>query len=533
MTFYLTGFTDTKKFVVMSPDGSEDITANCTTTIANGVVTIKSYPAFTVSTETANLSTSDNWSGGEFVKEGVVYIINTSGAETTITVPEACTYTGIYVQGKVRFKFENGAKLSDSCCVIQLKGSDATLVIDGATNEIEQNYSNMISGEGAVEVYGTVCMSYGSDFKGGITAKANSKLSTSAALGSGYGAYTGTMTIEEGATVDFTNAGTLAGLVLKPTSTGAVTLNNLGSLTRSSVALDLSMLDRANMTFGSTCTVVTGTAGTIVDSLVTQTSGDDWYSLSCNSEGSALIVSKLAEPKKKFMHYDFNQSSLSAEEVASDSKYHISSYGGEAVTPTVVKRGKTGTSARIFFKNNDENYVPYFSSISAGKQFLYSGALSVTTVARVMCAPTSEDSVILWALGSELGKNCLGLVAVNETTVAFAQVGNSNAKVICQVEGIPNLKTEYHFFAVVIDGTKATLYVDKMTPVEGTTGVTDPGQTGQIGSSFGGNTDGYTRANSTGYYLDDWAIYDLALTADEVNALRKKYCPTPFMITAE
>ncbi len=528
------GFTDTSKFKLYSADETEitDIHVK----IDGDVVSVSAAPTFTVSTATANLSTTANWSGSTFVKTGVIIIANTSGAEATITVPEACTYGMIYVQGKVRFKFESGAKLSDSGCQIDLMDANATLVIDGATNEIEQNYSNVIAGEGAVEVYGTVCMKSPSTFTGGITAKTNATLSTSSTLGRGYGETTGTMTIEGGATVDFTNAGTLAGLVLKPTSTGAVTLNNLGSLTRSSVALDLSMLDRANMTFGSTCTIVTGTAGTIVDSLVTQTSGDDWYSLSCNSEGSALIVSKLADPKKKFMHYDFNQDSVAAANVASDSHYKISSFS-DATTPTLIKRGKTGTSAKIFYVGDSNRFEAYFEGNTAGKQYLYSGALSVTTVARVMCAPSSGSSVVLWALGASQGgggsDSGIGLVAVNETTVALAQLLKGNAKVICQVSDIPNLTTQYHFFAVVIDGTTAKLYVDKLPSAEGTTTATNLGQAGQFGSTYQGNPNEYTRVDSTGYYLDDWAIYDLALTADEVNALRKKYCPTPFMITAE
>ena len=332
----------------------------------------------------------------------------------------------------------------------------------------------------------------------------------------------------------------LSSLQLSPT-VGGVTVENIGNV-NAAVPITLNgvgfVADAA--TVGERVTLVKGTVNTITNGFATialggrfAMSADGASELTYAADGS--LVSATIQTVKPFLHYDYNQESLSAANVASDSTYKISSYGGEAVTPTVIKRGKTGTSAKIFFENNSSNYEPYFDSNTANKQFLYSGALSVTTVARVMCAPASGNSVLLWNLGSVYnGKNSLGLVAVNETTVALAQTGNDATyrKVICKVEGISNLKTEYHFFAVVIAGTKATLYVDKMTPVEGTTEATDLGQIGQIGAIYGGvsQTSGYDRVGSTGYYLDDWAVYDLALTADEVNALRKKLLPDPFVI---
>ena len=532
LTFTLKGFTTAANFKLYKADGTE--ITDVQVKINGDLVSVTATPMFTVSTAEADLSTAANWSGSEFVKTGAIIINNTSGAETTITVPEACTYTMVYVRGKVRFKFSENATLSTTGCSIQFHDANAALAIDGGTTEAE--YKNTITGDGKVDVYGTVKMTKISSFTGGITVKPGASLSTSCSCG--FGAQSGTMTIEGGATVDFSNAGTLAGLVLKPTNTSTIGLTNITSLTRSSVVLDLSTLDRTNMTYGSTFKIVTGTAGTITSSLMTQVSGDDWYSLSYNEAGSELVVSKLADPKKKFMHYDFNsQSSGAAQNLASDSESYITSFNdGNGATLTLSKRGKTGTSAKIV-----SGSTPYYSGISAGKQFLYSKALSVTTVARVMCAPTSGNKVILWGIGSmqpqvDSGATSLFLVAVDTNTVALVE-GTSTARVvqeICRVTGIKNLTTEFHFFAIVIDGALATLYVDKLAPQTGTNIATDLGQCGQFGSTFRGlPNDGYQTVGSTGYYLDDWAVYDLALTADEVNALRKKYCPTPFMITAE
>ena len=57
------------------------------------------------------------------------------------------------------------------------------------------------------------------------------------------------------------------------------------------------------------------------------------------------------------------------------------------------------------------------------------------------------------------------------------------------------------------------------------------GQAGQIGSLHGGAIRAYSRVNTGdgGYYLDDWAIYDTALTAREIGRLRLRLLAVPLV----
>ena len=41
---------------------------------------------------------------------------------------------------------------------------------------------------------------------------------------------------------------------------------------------------------------------------------------------------------------------------------------------------------------------------------------------------------------------------------------------------------------------------------------------------------GYNKAGANGYLLDDWRVYDAALTAKEVKALKRELNPDPLFI---
>ena len=358
-----------------------------------------------------------------------------------------------------------------------------------------------------------------------------------------------TIKMMPGTTLDLNAGLTVATVQLYPQTTG-VTINNKGNLT-GTIKLDATgfLISEAEAVVDKTYTLVTGTKNTITNGFATVSLGSR-VKTDYAADGTALTAT--IQTLKPFLHYDFNQESIAAANVSSDSEYAIKAFH-DGETPTLIKRGKTGTSAKIFFINGTpgsaNRFNPYFSELSAVsesttvKQFFHAGVLSATTVARVMCAPSSGEPVVLWGLGASQSSggsdSCIGLVAVNETTVALASlrksaIGQGSSDIICKVENIKDLTTAFHFFAIVVDGTSAKLYVDKLPPVEATISASvanNLGTCGQFGGTYYGNPEGlYQKVNSTGYYLDDWAVYDAALFESEVNALRKKLLPDPFVI---
>ncbi len=247
-----------------------------------------------------------------------------------------------------------------------------------------------------------------------------------------------------------------------------------------------------------------------------------------------MSLTGLVQFPEKFLHYDFNEETVDASQTATDSKYETGAWGEkEGDGPFIVNRGRTGTSAHVFYNSSSDCCAPYWTSLSSGYGFQEAGVLTVTTVARVPKAATTEN-VPLWGLGSTKEKRAgFGLVAINKTTVALVSWDNESPTEVCRVTDIPDLSTSFHFFAIVLDGTKATLYVDKRDPVEGHYAMPALAAYGQIGGFHGGVIKTYSKPSATGIYLDDWAIYEAALFKSEINALRMKYAPTPFMLLVE
>jgi hypothetical protein len=85
---------------------------------------------------------------------------------------------------------------------------------------------------------------------------------------------------------------------------------------------------------------------------------------------------------------------------------------------------------------------------------------------------------------------------------------------------------------VVADANGTTFYVDKQKATSDVPAATAIGQEGQLGSFHSGAPTGYNKAgaNGDGYYLDDWRVYDAALTAKEVKALKRELNPDPLFI---
>ena len=142
-----------------------------------------------------------------------------------------------------------------------------------------------------------------------------------------------------------------------------------------------------------------------------------------------------------------------------------------------------------------------------------------------------ETGVILWGLGNTNNSNpAMGLIAVNSTTaavVARSTSGTVETNLMLQVTS--DLTKGWHFFAVVADANGTTFYVDDLKAASSVPAAAAVGQQGQLGSFHGGATGG-SKVGDDGYYLDDWRVYDAALTEAEVRSIKGAICPDPFTI---
>ena len=154
------------------------------------------------------------------------------------------------------------------------------------------------------------------------------------------------------------------------------------------------------------------------------------------------------------------------------------------------------------------------------------GEVTVTTVARM-----KETGVILWGLGNTNNSNpAMGLIAVNSTTaavVARSTSGTVETNLMLQVTS--DLTKGWHFFAVVANADGTTLYVDNLSASTDKTVSFAIGQQGQLGSFHGGEI-GASKVGADGFYLDDWRVYDAALTVAELRALKRKLLPDAFFL---
>ena len=302
--------------------------------------------------------------------------------------------------------------------------------------------------------------------------------------------------------------------------------------------------DPAGVAVGTEVTLLTdpnnGLLGTNDTAIVSLAPGSRFTAVTVEAGAvKATVQDPLAA--NKFMHYDFNESGTEVTldgAKAVDSTYAISSWGDKNGNgPFTVSKGRNGRSAHIFYTSDNDRFVPYWGGNSANKAPNYAGALTVTTVARLdFAGRTAADGVTtavpLWGLGKTVGGSGFGLVCTGADSVGVVAWPTPNAsELIVEMTGIANLKTAFHFFAIVATPAGTTLYVDDRAVATAKTIPANIGQAGQIGSLHGGEIRAYSRVNTGdgGYYLDDWAIYDTALTAREIGRLRLRLLAVPLV----
>ena len=351
-------------------------------------------------------------------------------------------------------------------------------------------------------------------------------------------ATTGTLVLD-GATLELSNAASnLAGINV--VAKGCATINiavapsALGSLTISPTA---SGTTASNWNLPTTCVPVVNTANVDVSglsggqSVVLFTDTNEHLVYGSNvvwqvggrfeghndvHEVTATYAAGIPQP---FLHYDFNNGAAVDTGKASDSKYQISSVG-EASSVTLVN-SRNGKAVQVH-----TDYTPYWSSTTAEISSFHAGEATVATVARL-----KETGIILWGLGNNGGSNtALGLVAPTATSASVIMRNpDGTVTTLATVSETDDLTKGWHLFVVVADANGTTFYVDDSKAASVVPAATAIGQQGQLGSFHGGAI-GASKVGANGYLLDDWRVYDAALTAKEVKALKRELNPDPLFI---
>ena len=124
----------------------------------------------------------------------------------------------------------------------------------------------------------------------------------------------------------------------------------------------------------------------------------------------------------------------------------------------------------------------------------------------------------------------LGLVAPTATSAAVIMRNpDGTVTTLATVSETDDLTKGWHLFVVVADANGTTFYVDDSKAASVVPAATAIGQQGQLGSFYNGKI-GANKVGTDGYYLDDWRVYDAALTAKEVKALKRELNPDPLFI---
>ncbi len=288
----------------------------------------------------------------------------------------------------------------------------------------------------------------------------------------------------------------LGSLTLKPSATG--TTASAWNLPSGCVpSLDTSNVDPSGLSVGDVLTLFTAPQATTLtaETISVKAGGRFTTTISGNT------VSATIKTPTNFMHYDFD----AANSIASDSTYNIGN-----LNPS-FDNSRCGGKAGVF----SSSYKPYYDSNTSGKSPFYAGEMTATTLIKIKEA----NNTILWNFGS--GWNAgIALVVKNSTTVSLVSwTGGAAGSDVVSVTGVTDLMNTWHLITFVADANGTTLYVDGRSVTVDTVLPSTIGGQGQFGSIHG-TAKNYSAVSGEGYLLDDWRVYDAALTEEEVLALK-------------
>ena len=288
------------------------------------------------------------------------------------------------------------------------------------------------------------------------------------------------------------------------------TLTLDGSLTISTAGIN-----PADIAVGQTINLLTAPSETTLSADAITVKASSRYDTAIS--GNTITATFSEEIPQPFLHYDFNNGAAVNTGKADDSRTQIASVG-EASSQTLVN-SRNGKAVCVC-----TGYTPYWDSNNAGVSPFAFNQVTVTTVAKM-----KETGVVLWGLGAAANNTAMGLVVLDANTVAVvAKNGTPTVETLVSLTGTADLTKGYHFYAVVANAAGTTLYVDDLSQSSDKVVSAAIGQHGQLGSFHGGAIGG-KKVGADGYLLDDWRVYDAALTAAEIGEIRNAMLPTPFI----
>lgn len=271
-------------------------------------------------------------------------------------------------------------------------------------------------------------------------------------------------------------------------------------------------IDPAGLSNGQVLTLFTAPSGTTLTSETITVAAGGRFTTDIN--GNTVTATFSAAMPSPFLHYDFN----AANSIAVDSLYNFGNLNPEFVSGREGMAGSFTSSAK-----------PWYDTNTASKSPFYAGEMTAVSALKL----NEANNTIIWNLGSGWYDG-MALIAKDSTTlsvVAWANQGGSggNGSEVVSVTGIDKLIGKWHFVAIVANGYGTTLYVDGLSASVDTVLPSAIGQQGQFGSIHG-TTKNYSALLSDGFLLDDWRIYDAALTPGDVKALYRRFMPPPITI---
>ena len=299
----------------------------------------------------------------------------------------------------------------------------------------------------------------------------------------------------------------LGSLTVKPSNAGTTASNwNLPSGFVPKV--DTSNVDTTALSSGDTVTLLTVPSGvTLADTNISVRASGRFETAIYDHAVTATL--KAGMPSN-FLHYEFDNSVAAASD--SGTSFNVD---GEAGSPAFVG-SKNGHAVRV-----RTGYTPYWGTYANGTSPFHAGAVTATTVAK-LC----ETNIILWGIGT--GGCRTGLIVNDAHTVQVVSEAYL-APVLVELTTTADLTKGWHFYAVVATEFGVTLYVDDVSVSADRGFPRILGQQGQLGSFHGG---AYIakKVSASGYYLDDWRVYDTVLTRAEVKTVKREVCPDPLFI---
>ncbi len=320
---------------------------------------------------------------------------------------------------------------------------------------------------------------------------------------------TGVDVIAKGcATINLATAPSAIGsLTIKPSNAG--TMASLWNLPSGFVPkVDTSNIDATELPVGETVTLLTVPSTNTLSESAISVRASGRFETAINDH--TVTATLKAGMPSNFLHYEFANSVAAASD--SSTSFNVAGEGGSAA----FVGSKNGQAVRV-----RTGYTPYWDAYANNTSPFHAGAVTVTTVAK-LC----ETNIILWGIGT--GGCRTGLIVKDAYTVQVVSEVYLDP-VLVELTTTADLTKGWHFYAVVATEFGTTLYVDDISVSADRGFPARIGQQGQLGSFHGGAYRA-NKVSASGYYLDDWRVYDTVLTKAEVKTIKREICPNPLFI---